>query len=252
MSTRKQMIGYNRTVRLQWLEETAQMLAMGQPETQIINTLRQRLKDQLSVGSSPKRGSREKTITLLVKTWVRVTHGLEGFRDDGIRFLQQMPADQHLPLHWGMTMAAYPFWRVVAETAGRLLGLQGTTSTDEIQRRVKEQFGQRETVKRSARYVVRAFVDWGVLVETDRTGTYRMNTPCDIPDGKLRAWLLEAQLRARENGVIELHEAINTPALFPFRLLQTDTTDVARNPRLEITVHGHDRPLIALARERRG
>lgn len=62
-------------------------LDVRESEAAISDTLRQRLGDQLSVGSQAVRGSREKTITLLLKTWVRVPSRIESLRDDAIREL---------------------------------------------------------------------------------------------------------------------------------------------------------------------
>lgn len=41
-----------------------------------------------------------------------------------------------------------------------------------VQRRVHEQYGERETVSRAARRVLRSFLDWGVLQETESKGIY--------------------------------------------------------------------------------
>jgi len=79
VTPRPRMIGYNRTVKLRWLDETLDLLLGGESEAAISDTLRQRLGDQLSVGSLAVRGSREKTITLLLKTWVRVPNRIEVF-----------------------------------------------------------------------------------------------------------------------------------------------------------------------------
>src|SRR5579863_4919502 len=137
------MIGYNRTVKLRWLDETVDLLLARQSEVEISSALREKLQDQLSIGSNAERGSREKTVTLLLKTWVRVPGRLVGLRDVGLQLLGLVRRSERLPLHWGMTMAAYPFWRVVADVTGRLFRLQGTAAPMQVQRRVKELLGER-------------------------------------------------------------------------------------------------------------
>lgn len=145
------MIGYNRTVKLRWLDETVDLFSVGQSAFEIIQTLRERLREQLSVGSNAERGSREKTITILLKTWVRVPPGVRDLRDDALQIIQHMRRRERLPLHWGVTMAVYPFWRIVADVTGRLFRLQGTVAAYQVQRRVRELFGEREAVSRSTR-----------------------------------------------------------------------------------------------------
>jgi hypothetical protein len=103
------MIGYNRTVKLRWLDETVDLYVAGMAGDDIYESLRERLKDELSVGSTAIRGSREKTITLLLKTWVRVPKALQPLRDEGAKLLQGVRRSERLPFHWGMTMAVYPF-----------------------------------------------------------------------------------------------------------------------------------------------
>jgi len=126
VNPRPQSIGYNRTVKLRWLDEALDLFLAGQSDAEISQALREGLSDQLSIGRSPERGSREKTITLLLKTWVRVPVRLRGLRNDGLGFIESIRRSERLPLHWGMTMAVYPFWRVVADVTGRLFRLQGT------------------------------------------------------------------------------------------------------------------------------
>ena len=246
MTPRPRMIGYNRTVKLRWLDETIDLLLGGESEAAISDTLRQRLGDQLSVGSQALRGSREKTITLLLKTWVRVPSRIEGLRDDAIRELGHVRRSERLPFHWGMTMAAYPFWRVVADVTGRLLRLQASASAREVQRRVRELYGERETVSRSARYVLRAFADWGVVVETDTKGRYVGPNPMKIDDPPVATWLLEATMFAGETSSTDFRSLANSPALFPFQLTRITSDALTVSRRLEVVRHGVGDDLVLL------
>ena len=80
-------------------------------------------------------------------------------------------------------MAVYPFWSGVATQVGRLLRLQGSAAAAHVQRRVREQYGERETVSRAARRVLRSYLDWGVLQETGKKGIYSAGSfrPLRIP-----------------------------------------------------------------------
>ncbi len=68
--------------------KTTDLFLAGMSDAEIYQTLSERLRDELSVGSTAERGSREKTITLLLKTWVRVPAPLRTLRDEGIHLLQ--------------------------------------------------------------------------------------------------------------------------------------------------------------------
>ena len=62
-------------------------------------------------------------------------------------------------VHWCMCMAACPFFGTAADAAGRLLRLQGTAAAAQIQHRLRERLGERETVARAARRVLMASID---------------------------------------------------------------------------------------------
>jgi hypothetical protein len=246
MTRHDKMIGYNRTVKLRWLDETVDLFSVGQSADQILHTLRERLRDQLSIGSNAERGSREKTITILLKTWVRVPSRVQELRDDALQIIQRIRRTERVPLHWGMTMAVYPFWRTVADVTGRLFRLQGTAAAYQVQRRVKELLGEREAVSRSTRYVLRAFQDWGVIIAAEQRGHYAPSRPVLIEDPLLSSWLIEAVLLALEDDTTDLQVLMNTPALFPFQLRRLVAETLTKSGRLTVMRHGIQEDLVML------
>lgn len=117
-------------------------------------------------------------------------------------------------------MAAYPFWSVVAAQVGRLLRLQGVATAAQINRRVQERYGERPTVARATRRVVRSFVEWGVLDDTATRGRYAPAGPRPVSGPELVIWLSEAALHARAGA--------------------------AASPRLDMVQHGLDSELLVL------
>ena len=113
-------------------------------------------------------------------------------RDDGLALLLGRVGRDRLPLHWGMCLATYPFFRDVAATTGRLLALQGSAAQVQIVRRMAESWGERTTATRAVQRIVRSFVEWGVLVETGDRGTYAPAPKIAVPG--VGPWLLEAGL----------------------------------------------------------
>jgi hypothetical protein len=237
MSRNGRMIGYNRTVRLRWLDQVVELILAGRDEEEIYRILRDALSDQLSVGSAAKRGSREKTITLLVKTWLRVPASLTAFRDEGLELFKSAAKSDRLALHWGMSMAAYPFWRNVADSTGRLFRLQGTASASQVQRRMKEVYGEREVVTRSARYVLRAFADWGVIQDTMLQGTYSPCPTLRVDKPAVVAWLLEGAMYGGTSSSVDWKALVQSPALFPFQLQTVTSQLMTRSGRIEVVRH---------------
>ena len=247
MNGRKAQIGFSQRIRLEWFEKTANLILAGNDKTAVNDSLQEMLKDKVSVGGQAVRGNREKAITILMKTWLTVPSGLESLRDEGLKILQGLPRKDRIAVHWGMALAAYPFWGAVAAHTGRLLRLQGTAAAAHVQRRIKEQYGERETVSRAARRVISSFVDWGVLTGTKEKGIYSQGDTYSIDDPKLISWLIEASLHARSNGSAAIKDLLDSPSLFPFRLTHMPAEHlVSMSPRLDLLRHGLDDDLVML------
>lgn len=247
---RHQQIGIDRLVRLTWLEKVASLVLSGTEDAVIKTTLQDDLQEAFRSGNTSVRGSLDKTITVLMKVWVRPPIELEALCIQGRTLLMTLPRKEHLAVHWGMLMAVYPFWSHVASQVGRILNLQGVVTALQIQRRIREQHGERETVARRARYVLRSFLDWGVLEETGVKGTYAAGTVLPIEDVQLIAWLAEASLYTRINGSAPLRELLDGANLFPFRLRSVPADSLrATSPRLEVIRHGLDDDLIMLRKQ---
>ncbi len=140
-----------------------------------------------------------------------------------------------------------PFWSGVAVQVGWLLRLQGSAAAAHVQRRVREQYGERETVSRAARRVLRSYLDWGVLQETGTKGIYTAGTTLAIDDSVLIARLAEASLHANATGSAPLKDLIDSPNFFPFRIKPIPAESlVAASSRLDILRHELDDDLVML------
>lgn len=241
-------VGFSQRIQLEWLEQTAQLFMAGNTKGRIEEALQDFLKDKISIGGIAKRGNREKAITILLKIWVTVPKDLESFRDDGLKLLRVLPSHGHLPVHWGMTMAIYPFFGEVTETVGRLLKLQDAISAAQVQRRVREQLGQRETVARAARRILRCLIDWGVLEDTERKGVYRGAPKLYLESTQLKSWLIESLLISNGPKAYPLKGFMERPSLFPFKSDGIMTREIEGNHRLSIFRHGLDEEMIMRCR----
>jgi hypothetical protein len=249
MTGKKGRIGFTQRVRLEWLERTANLVMAGNGKAAVHDALQELLKDKVSVGGQSKRNNREKIITILMKTWLAVPNELEALRDEGLELLKRFPRSDHLAIHWGMVTAVYPFWSEVAVQVGRLLRLQGSAASVHVQRRIREQYGERETVSRAARRVLRSYLDWGVLQQTGNKGIYTAGTISSVDDPRRIAWLAEAALHAWADGSAPLNDLLSSPGFFPFRFKALHSQILAgASSRLGILRHGMDQDLVILKR----
>ena len=247
MTRRTDQIGFSQRVRLEWFEQTTNLVLAGNDKAAISDALQELLKDKVSVGGQAERGNREKIITILLRTWLTVPSELESLRVEGLELLKRVPLSEHLAIHWGMVMAVYPFWSGVAIQVGRLLRLQGSAAAAHVQRRVREQYGERETVSRAARRVLRSFLDWGVLLESKTKGVYTAGASLAVADSGLMAWLVEAALWGHQGTGAPLRELLGSPGFFPFRMAPArPETLLAASSRLDCARLGFDDDVVML------
>ena len=247
---RRGQVGFSQRIRLDWLEYTANLVLAGNSREEIVAALGERLKEKLSVGSRSVRGSnRDKAITILTKVWVAVPRELQSLRDEGLDHLRCRGPGDRMLVHWCMCMAVYPFFGTVSDAVGRLLRLQGTAGAAQVQRRLRERFGERETVARAARRILRAYIDWGVLEETGEKGIYRGAPRRDVDDAPLAVWAIRAMLFAAGDNPRSVSALVRGPHLFPFDVVVPSARALETCEDLEISRHGLDQEvLIGLSR----
>ena len=248
MNERASQVGVSQRLRVEWLETTANLILAGNGIAAIRDALDDMLASKLSVGSSSERGSRQKTVTILMKIWRNVPPDVEPLRNDALQMLPALNLNHRHALHWGMTLAVYPFWGMVAAHTGGLLRLQGTAAAAQVQRRIREQYGERQTVSRAAARVLRSFIDWGVLVEADGKGFYARGKQRELGDTKVAAWLAEATLSSRPHAGGSA-SILRRPTLFPYRLPHLAASQLAAHScRLDVLRQGLDEDVLTLRR----
>jgi hypothetical protein len=237
-------IGLDRILKIEWLDATAYWVNSGLPKAEIRQKLDKLLEGFLA--NTGKRGSRDKTMTALMRVWVNVPDHLEPLRNDGLRLLDTLSPKQKVAVHWGMCMAVYPFFRDVATVTGRLLSVQGNAVMAQIIRRMVESWGERSTLIRATQRIVRTFVNFGILQETDKKGVYKPASKIIISDSKeLTVWLVESYIRSNGTNMKALQEILTHPALFPFEI-KFSAWDIPKDSRIEIQRHGLDESMVVV------
>lgn len=250
MRTRHDSIGVKQVIPYEWVRKTARFMLAGMSAKEI----RQELHAALSaMGKQVQSGERSAwTRTFLVNNlmamWPSPAAELTPFRDRALHALREHP-DQEEAIHWAMISAVYPFWFNTARQTGRLLNLQAQATQAQVVSRLKEQYGDRQTVSRYARFVVRSFVDWGVLKDTTASGRYHKAEEIAVVERDLTSLLLHSALLATPEGKAPLSLLFGNPAFFPFHLPVISGESLVRNSGcLKLVRYGLDDELLALAR----
>jgi len=245
---RHEAIGIKQAIRFEWMQKTANLLLAGMDAKSIRQELHDFLANKKGDGSEGLRGdtSRSQVVTMLMNIWVTPSPELHLFRDELLEHLRVHPS-MGLTIHWSMISAAYPFWFNVARQTGRLLALQDQVAQSQIFNRLKEQYGDRETVSRYARYVVRSFVFWGVLNDSKTKGCYEKTDSMRIPDSGQCILLLESALHATPDAKCALGLLLNNPAFFPFNIPSVTGSFVSQcSDRIDVVRFGLDDELLKL------
>lgn len=224
MKKQKNMIGFDRKIRLSWLEATAELVAQGLTFPEIRLALNDLLENE--VAGTAHNSARGKTKTVLLRTWGMIPAELKPLRDQALTLRQEIDGSQRLALHWGMLIANYPFFKQVADTIGRLSTLQGAFTSAQVQRRTVEIFGERETVRRATQRMISSMADWGVIRDAIEYGTYRVADVIPIDDKRLVLWLLQVTTLSQEPISINLDVLRNWPGFFPFKIAFSQMYDL--------------------------
>ena len=245
---RHDSIGIKQVIRLEWMEKTVCLVLAGLDPKTVRIELHGYLAERQGSGAECTRGetSRSQIVSMLMNIWAPTKRDLLAFRKEIQGHIQRNPADG-VAVHWGMISAVYPFWYNVARQTGRLLALQDQVTQNQIISRMKEQYGDRQTVSRYTRNVIRSFVAWGVLKDSGSKGCYERFVQVDVKSHGLAILMFESVLYASPNSKEALGLLANNPAFFPFRLpVMSGVLASQPSPRLVISRFGLDEEFVEL------
>ena len=245
---RHETIGIKQAIHLEWMQKTADLLLAGLDAKIVRQELHKFLAERKGDGFEGKRSDQTRTFVVnhLMKIWVSPELELIPFRGKSLAFLRGQPS-MGLAVHWGMISAAYPFWFNVARQTGRLLALQDQVTQTQIINRLKEQYGDRDTVSRYARFVIRSFVAWGALKDSEAKGCYEKPVPVNVADPDLAILMFESALHATPKAKEAMGLLLNNPAFFSFRLpVMTCDFVSQRSDRIDVVRYGLNDELLKL------
>jgi len=205
-------IGFDRLIRLRWLDRAALLAA----ELRDADKLHQAVLAQLA-GELPGVDARRKTANVLTRIWWRVPEEHVPLRDEALAQIKGCTPEERLMYHWGMCLLAYPIFRDVAATVGRLLRLQGVVRQAQVVSRISAEWGNRSTLETAVPRIVRSYVDWGVLVVAEEKGTYRAGTQIALARRGMASWLLTTVRTVRASD-LPAGELSSAPEVFAFRI----------------------------------
>lgn len=241
MNDRLTKLGIKQVIRLEWMAYTLELLLAGMGPDAIRDELEAFLEDKKQSGGIGERGNKTYTMAvhILMKAWVDPDDELVILRDACLGYAKDNPKN-HLVLHWIILSSAYPFWFNVAKVFGQLFTYQDIVAKTQVIKRLMEIYGDRQTVSRNARYVIRSFIAWGIIDYSDRTGYYVRKESINIDDDYLVSLLYEGILLNTYDFRLLYQKISDSHALFPFSFSRPPADVISRiNPRISLFANGY-------------
>ncbi|MDO4232322.1 MAG: hypothetical protein Q4D19_09330 [Lautropia sp.] len=229
-------IGFDRFISREWATAALKIRADSAQLDEL-----EALLDAAGLGAA----ARTKTRTVLRRLWLEPRTELVDYADRGVAIFKANPDTPVIALHWGMAVAAYPFFGKVSELIGRLSVLQGDCASAEIHRRMSETYGEREGTYRMTNMVIQSLTSWGTVDRIEKGRRVIRHPPIVLEDDELIAWLIEAALRYAGKP-LSIANLQSQPVLFPFNLTQSLAYLASNSEHLAVRTEGPGNQLVAL------
>ncbi len=222
-------IGIKQTIRLEWMEKATNLLLVGLSPNEIRQELTEYLANRRGSGLELARSEHncKLAVTILMNCWVEPHPEISNLRNAGLELLRE-GAEDHISIHFGMLCAAYPYWFNIALQTGRLINLQENATASQIVSRLKEMYGDRQTIMRTSRYVLRSFIAWDLIRDNTRKGRYCRGELITINDERNAAFLLLSAFYAMDSRYVDYISLLHSPAFFCFRMPATSAENLSK------------------------
>lgn len=251
MSERLTKLGIKQVIRLEWMDYVLELLLSRMNPDEVREALEDYLIDKKQSGGFGERGREafKMSLTILMNIWITPDEELLPLRDACLEFARK-ETSKTLILHWVMISTAYPFWQSVADVFGQLFTYQEVIAKKQIIQRIKQVYGDRQTVSRYARYVISSMIAWGILDYAERIGYYVQNRKFEIHDQNLVSLLYESILLNNNKFQMNYSKITNAGSLFPF-IFETPAvgTITQTNPRIRILASGFSGSILEITNE---
>ncbi|MFC2055059.1 hypothetical protein ACFLV7_12315 [Chloroflexota bacterium] len=208
-------IGFNRNIKLDWLNATASYCA----ELDDPSEIRTRLEVVLAQDRSGAEAIR-KSIDILVNIWHKNGEQYPELLDFALKHFQDTfhPSDR-LWLHFGLTSLYFSFFRETSSVIGKISKRSSLITTKEVIKQLISERGHLGSLERSVQRIISSLRDWDVLTESDQSFAYQARyRELETESMELETWLLQCAFIGKNVEQILFEDLIRLPELFPFKI----------------------------------
>jgi hypothetical protein len=198
------------------MQYVVKLLELGLDAQSIRKELKLYLSEKKGGGQEGKRAEHTMSlaVTILMHTWVSPKKNLLQYREKLLKYVNFQSLDKIC--HWSMISAAYPFWFNICHVFGSLFKMQDQIKKTQVMKRIYDAYGERNTIERCSRYVIRSLVSWNIIKDVDKKGVYEKGGIINVTDTTMVSLLFEAALFSINDDKIQLSSLNNFPAFFCF------------------------------------
>ncbi|MDJ0306798.1 hypothetical protein [Dehalobacter sp.] len=202
------LIGLSRSIKLEWLNKTVELILEDKNEAQIKEELNEYLSFEIKSPTVLR-----KTREILMTIWVRTPEKIALMKQKALEAYKDEKANK-LAIHWGMILLAYPVFSDVCALIGKISNIQDTFTTAWLKDKLFEVWGDRTTLLHSSDKILQTLKLIGAI-ENEKVGSYRIKK-YEVTDTKTIQILLMAIQNLKEKAYYEIADLSSVPRMFPF------------------------------------
>lgn len=239
MKSKKPLVGFDRYVEKAWMDQAAKLILAGNS----LNEINEKL-DEYLLSSIAGETSRRKTKNILTATWAKSTSAEEPFKAEAVELFKSANGTERLAIHYGMSIATYPYFLSLSKILGRLFKLQDEVTNAEFNRRVIESVGDRDSIRRAAARYLQSLIQWGVLESTGKSAI-KPGSKIQLQNSELVTWLYSSVLFSSDKDRLSIDDITSDPAWFPFDIAH-GYFNVQSSNLVEVVLEGVGSTLVGL------
>ncbi|UED70185.1 MULTISPECIES: hypothetical protein [Brevibacillus] len=232
----KKAVGFDQKILLHQLDYMAKEIGRNEKDD-LYNLMDDYLKSDIA-GNKSRLNAR----TIIFKIWYLVPESHQYIQQQAVQMYPDCTQVEKLLIHWGLTILAYSFFRDAVHEMGKLFKLQDELSSEQINRKMKNLYGDRRRIEVATSAVLTSLRSWNII--DSQKNTNRIAQKCRIENSDVKSWLVEVLLTATESGAMTMQFINDHPLLFPFEysIAQSDL----KTERFMVTRQGIDMVMIGL------
>jgi hypothetical protein len=205
------IVGLSRSIKLEWLNKTVDLINQGKSEIEIKEELNEYLAFEIQSPTNIRK-SRD----ILMNIWFKTPDENAKIKEFALRSYNTDKTNKQA-IHWCMMLLTYPVFSDVCGLIGKLTNIQDTFTTAWTRQKLFEMWGERTTLLHSIDKILQTLKYVGAI-ENEKTGIYKV-IKNEIIDEMTIKLIIMTIIALREKAYYEVSELSQVPQMFPFKYI---------------------------------